>query len=367
MFFVEDFINIVMILKQSMSLISPVFSEENFRKIVDHAPIGILIIDREMKWRFLNQRFCEITGYTRDELAGKTFLDITYKEDIENNMNLYSRLLKGEVNEYFYEKRYVRKNGQVIWVRLAVAGVWIEGEYSHMVVSVEDIDESKKYQRTLELKNEELDTLFYKASHDLKAPVSTLSGLCHLLRLEVSDLKENESFLHLERTVERLRMQNESLLQLTRINDWTPEIKSMMLHQLVSDKIKTMRVNGADIRLTDLDVRINTDGKLLSIAIGNILENGLTYKKPGGHSRLLVDYVSIPGRSKITISDNGIGIRSQELEHIFNMFYKASESAHGSGMGLYIARKAVEKLNGEIMVSSKEGEGSAFSIFLPMN
>ena len=346
---------------------SSVFSEENFRKIVDHAPIGILIIDQGMKWRFLNQRFCEITGYTREELAGKTFLDITYKDDIENNKNLYSRLLKGEVNEYFYEKRYVRKNGQVIWVRLAVAGVRIEGEYSHMVVSVEDIDESKKYQRTLELKNEELDTLFYKASHDLRAPVSTLSGLCHLLRLEVSDLKENESFLHLERTVEKLRIQNESLLQLTRINDWTPEIKPIMLHQLVDDRIKTMRVNGADIRLTDLDVRINTDDKLLSIAIGNILENGLTYKKPGGRTRLLVDYVSIPGRSKITISDNGIGIRSQEFDHIFNMFYKASESAHGSGMGLYIARKAVEKLNGEIMVTSKEGEGSAFSIFLPMN
>ena len=83
-----------------MSLMSSVFSEENFRKIVDHAPIGILIIDQGMKWRFLNQRFCEITGYTREELAGKTFLDITHKDDIENNMNLYSRLLKGEVNEY---------------------------------------------------------------------------------------------------------------------------------------------------------------------------------------------------------------------------------------------------------------------------
>lgn len=52
----------------------------------------------------MNQRFCEITGYARDELATKTFLDITYKEDVENNLNLYSRLLMGEVNEYFYER-----------------------------------------------------------------------------------------------------------------------------------------------------------------------------------------------------------------------------------------------------------------------
>ena len=71
----------------------------------------------------MNQRFCEITGYARDELATKTFLDITYKEDVENNLNLYSRLLMGEVNEYFYERRYVRKNGQIIWLRLAVTAV----------------------------------------------------------------------------------------------------------------------------------------------------------------------------------------------------------------------------------------------------
>ena len=350
-----------------MILINSVFSEENFRKIVDNAPIGILIIEGEMKWRFVNQRFCEITGYAREELATKTFLDITYKEDVENNMSLYSRLLKGEVNEYFYEKRYVRKNGQIIWVRLAVAAVRTDGEYSHMVVSVEDIDESKKYQHALELKNEELDTLFYKASHDLKAPVSTLSGLCHLLRLEVSNLKGNESFLHLERTVERLRLQNESLLELTRINDWTPDIKPTLLHQLVVQRIKSIPLNGAEVRLTDLDVIINTDNKLLSLAVGNIVENGLTYNKPGRHPRLFVDHVSIPGGNKISISDNGVGIPTKELDHIFNMFYKASISSHGSGMGLYIARKAVEKLNGEIMATSDEGEGSVFSIFLPMN
>ena len=187
--------------------------------MVEHAPIGILIIDKDMKWRFVNQRFCEITGYSRDELAERTFLDITYKEDIELNLNLYHKLLNDEINEYTYEKRYVRKNGQILWVRLAVASVRVEGTYSHMVVSVEDIDATKKNQQMLEVKNNELDTLLYKASHDLKAPVTTLTGLVNLLRIEQKSLNGSESFERLVETVDRLRNQNESLLELTRIQD----------------------------------------------------------------------------------------------------------------------------------------------------
>ena len=112
---------------------------------------------------------------------------------------------------------------------------------------------------------------------------------------------------------------------------------------------------------------ISTDDKLLSIAIGNIVQNGITYKIPERQARLFVDYVRLPSLHKISISDNGKGIPEMELGHIFNMFYKASEISHGSGMGLYIARKAVEKLNGEIIATSEEGEGSVFSIFLPVN
>lgn len=350
-----------------MSEEGSVFSEEDFRKMVEHAPIGILIIDRSLTWRFVNQRFCEITGYSREELAGKTFLDITYKEDIENNLHLYNRLLDGSVNEYFFEKRYVRKNGQIIWVRLAVAGVRMDGHYSHMVVSVQDIDESKKYQKALELKNEELDLLFYKASHDLKSPVTTLSGLCHLLRHDHESLGRDESFQHLEQTVKRLQVQNEGLLQLTRIHDLKPVLEYVELDALVSSMLKRMNINGTEIRCTDLDVIIRTDKNLLSIALKSILDNGMQFKNPSGHARLLVDFVHSQGRHKITVTDNGPGIPEHEMNHIFNMFYRASETSGGSGMGLFIAKKAIDKLQGEIMASSTVGEGSSFSLLLPSN
>ena len=348
-----------------MSLTGSVFTEENFRKMVEYAPIGILIIDHEKSWQFVNRKFCEITGYSREDLIGKTFLDITYPEDIENNLQLYHRMISGEIKEYFYEKRYIRKDGRVIWVRLSVAGVWMDGEYSHMVVSVEDIDASKQHQKAIESKNLELDRLFYKASHDLKAPVATLAGLCHLLSLEHVELRHNESFRYLEKTISYLKKQNELLLEVTKIYEWVPRMSATHLEQLVRNTAQSLHVNGTPLRLTDLDVCIDTDPGLLAIAVRNILDNAIRYVKPGLRANIIVDYVAMPGAHKLTVSDQGTGIPRQEMDQIFSMFHKAHEKAGGSGMGLYIASKAIERLSGRITVASEEGDGSSFSIILP--
>ncbi len=342
-----------------------IFSEENFQKVVENAPIGILIIDRNMKWQFVNDRFCEITGYSREELVGKTFLDITYHEDVERNIGLYNKLLSGEVNEYFYEKRYVRKTGEIIWVRLAVAGVRINNEYSHMVVSVEDIDVSKRNQQMLEVRNEELDTLLYKASHDLRAPVTTLAGLCNLLQMENDCLSDSASFKHLKDTVYRLGKQNESLLELTRIWEGKTELQRISLHALLEGVCKEMGIDRETLTFENVAVEFISDASLVCIAIQRILENAVSFSQKGRPLKIRVAYEHLPGQHRLTIKDNGVGIPEKELEHIMSLFYRASIQSHGNGLGLYIASKAVEKLKGAIHVESKEGLGSSFMIYLP--
>lgn len=343
-----------------------VFTEENFQKVVEHAPIGILIIDRDLKWQFVNERFCEITGYSRDELRGKTFLDITYPDDVERNLSLYNKLLSGEVNEYFYEKRYVRKNGEIIWARLAVAAVRIDNEYSHMVVSVEDIDATKKNQQMLELRNEELDTLLYKASHDLRAPVTTLAGLCHLLQMENEALRASTTFAHLEETVQRLKKQNESLLELTRIWEGTPELQRVSLPALLQGIQKDMEISDSAIRFEGTDVELLTDAALLRIALQRIVENAVSFAHQGRPLLIHIKYEYLPAQHRLTVTDNGQGIAEREKDHIMTLFYRASIQSHGSGLGLYIASKAMEKLKGMIQVESEVGKGSTFSIYLPM-
>ncbi len=234
-----------------------------------------------------------------------------------------------------------------------------------MVVSVEDIDLSKKNQVMLEIKNDELDTLLYRASHDLKSPVTTLVGLCHLLRLEQTNLESSELFRHLEATVDRLKNQNEALLQLTKIQDWELVSQRILLSKLVEGLLLELPVGQANIRLSDLEIELTTDGRLLAMALKHILENALLYVQPGMAPEIIVDYVRILGLHKITVADRGTGIPVKELDGIMTMFFRGSIHSRGSGMGLYIAKKAIEKLRGEIAVTSQEGEGSSFSLFLP--
>jgi PAS domain S-box-containing protein len=351
-------------IQDSMALRGDIFTEENFKKIIEFAPIGIVIIDRNLKWLLVNQRFCDIVGYDRDELASKTFLDITYKEDVPNNVNLYEKMLEGQYNEYMYEKRYERKDGRIIWAKLTVSAVRIEGEYSHMIALVQDIDESKHYQQDLESKNKELDTLFYKVSHDLKAPVTTLQGLCNLLRIEETSLAKKSTFHHLEMAVQQLRIQNESLLQLTKVYDYQPSPGTLLLEKMIDSILQTFE-EPTLIEKKDLDALLKVDHFLLSIALRNILQNAITYCNPERPLKITVRFEARPGQYCIAIRDNGQGISSEFIDQIFNMFYKASSQSKGSGLGLYVARKAVEKMNGTIQVESETGIGSSFLILLP--
>ena len=344
-----------------MNPIENVFTLDNFRLIIEHAPIGIVIIDKDLKWLLANRRFSEITGYTREELQGKTFLDITYKEDINKNINLYEKMTSGEVDEYTYEKRYLRKNGQIIWVKLTVAGVRFSGNYEYMIALVQDIDENKHYQSDLEYKNKELDTLFYKVSHDLKSPIASLRGLCDILRDEL-DLTNNPSFKHLEETIHKLRIQNELLVELTRINEYDFVDKRTTLHGIF-ENCGTELLKNVHLTITPCD-ELKTDPFILSTVFTQLLKNSIHFNE--NKPNINIDIKIVASKYVIHYTDDGPGIDPSVAPHIFDMFFKGSENATGSGLGLYISKKAIEKINGTIEIENKESKGCTFKIIFPV-
>jgi PAS domain S-box-containing protein len=157
-------------------------SEERFRAIFSQAAVGIAQTGPDRKWLLLNDRFCEILGYTQAELCGKAFLNLTHADDRDASGNAFRRLLAGEISSWSTEKRYVRKDGNIVWVRLWVSLVRDHDNQPQYFISVvEDITERIRAEHALR-DSERRFALAQSAAHlgtwerNLRTDVKTISG-----------------------------------------------------------------------------------------------------------------------------------------------------------------------------------------------
>ena len=126
-------------------------AEERFRRAFDDAPIGMALVAPDGHWLRVNRTICEITGYSEDELLGHTFQDITHPDDLDQDVELVQRVIDGELRTYQMEKRYIRPDGEIVWVMLSVSLVRDDaGQPLYFLSQIEDIRERKRAQRELQ-------------------------------------------------------------------------------------------------------------------------------------------------------------------------------------------------------------------------
>lgn len=225
--------------------------------------------------------------------------------------------------------------------------------------------------KQLEEKSDELNLFLYSASHDLRGPLKTIDGLCNLgLTDEAGDSKQlfsliKKKLLNLESNISDLnsvtKIQNQSLPH--------SRIDFDMIHSTIVERF----VGSSGLQHVEINYSKNIREPFISDEFSiksiyqNIFENALKYKE---HNRNLVIQISIVDHKsdyvRISFKDNGMGIPPSILPKIFNMFYRGNiESKDDTGLGLYIVKKAITKLDGTIDVVSKDGEGTEFTIVLP--
>ncbi len=132
-------------------------SESRFRIIFERAGVGIAMVGRDGHWLEVNDELCKILGYRRAELDGLTFQDVTLPEDLPADFARREQLLSGEVDRYQLEKRYVRRDGRTVWVRLLVTGHYLDGQLDYFVAVVQDIQARKEAEASLAAQNEDLE------------------------------------------------------------------------------------------------------------------------------------------------------------------------------------------------------------------
>jgi signal transduction histidine kinase len=233
--------------------------------------------------------------------------------------------------------------------------------------------EEKVKERTLELqdKNEQLDSFVYKASHDIKGPLKSIIGLT---KIGIADLENSpkaaEYFDHILKTTTKLDVVVEALLLTTKIKKAKLQFQKIDFEVMVKDVFKTFShfegFTRVKLSIKLEEKKIVSDESVLYSIVQNLIENVIKYQdfsKP--ETYLNVSLHVKEGMAILTFEDNGAGIDAHDLNRIFDMFYKTNNKSTGSGLGLYILKQAIQRLSGNVSVSSKVGEGTTFTIELP--
>lgn len=220
--------------------------------------------------------------------------------------------------------------------------------------------------------NKELDNFLYSTSHDLRAPIASLLGLTNLGKMEVKDQNTLEFFDRIESRVKKLDSIVSDILNYSKSSkrvvskekiDFKETVEEIFtqLKFSTSDKINLLVDNGSK-------KYFYSDPVQLHVILSNLISNAIKYADfEKDLPEIRVKFLRKKENITISVIDNGIGIEAKSLPHVFDMFYRATNKGEGSGLGLFIAKEALNKLNGTFHVTSVEGEGSNFSFSLNEN
>lgn len=223
--------------------------------------------------------------------------------------------------------------------------------------------------KELETANTELDRFVYSVSHDLSAPLKSILGLVNVGRVDVDDPTSKQYFTKIESSVRKMEDFIGEVLDYSRNKRLTIEVESIQLKDLIIDIWNNLKdADGHQHIALDLssitEPTLVTDKIRLKIIINNLLSNAIKYQKqtPGNKPWIKISSYTLNENLILEIADNGEGIATDLQPLIFKMFYRGNEKSKGSGLGLYIAKEAAEKINAALAVSSKLGEGTKFTL-----
>jgi ligand-binding sensor domain-containing protein/signal transduction histidine kinase len=217
----------------------------------------------------------------------------------------------------------------------------------------------------------ELETFLYRASHDLRGPISSMLGLIGIARLEKDPIKYNQMYTdYLQKTVLNLDRTLQKLLQKHTIEKKKlyPEVIDKTTFLLLLDEVlKDIPFFRPDDLVLSVDdkTKFETDKMLLTIVVSNLLENAFFYSHLAVNKKVLLDVHQNDQYTLITVEDHGPGIKEEVKDKIFTMFYRGHELSAGNGLGLYLVKNVLNKINGKITVETAERSYSRFIVSVP--
>jgi PAS domain S-box-containing protein len=406
-------------------------SEAKYRLLIESAQEGIWAIDAEGRTTFVNPRMAEILGYSSEDMLGCsifTFMDEDAKALAREYME---RRRQGITEQHDFE--FLRKDGTTVYTALSTSAITDdEGKFAGALACVSDISERKiaeaalqaahdqlekrveertralvtaneklyrevierkwaeeeikqlteeleerVQERTAELEtaNRELESFSYSVSHDLRAPLRSITGFSEIVaRRHRADLNEEgrhyvdniiEASHHMDRLIE-------DLLAYSRLGRQAHRRQQVALRsvftQVLEDFSDRMTQSNAEIIVPKKLPTVFGDRTLLFQIFANLINNALTYRRPKVSPKVTISYEREGDHVVVRVADNGIGIPLECHGKIFNLFQRlhSQDEFPGTGIGLAIVKKSVESLRGRVWLESTVGRGTTFYVNIPV-
>ncbi len=346
-------------------------SEEKFRLIFDSAPDAYFITDMEGNIVQCNSAAVKMSGCKEEDLINGNILNSGFLS--EPNREIVLSVTKIPSNKpRKFEFQIQHTDGQKVDIELISHHVVIDDE--RLILSIaRDVTDHNTALRSLQAKTEDLKLFLYRSSHDLRAPYTSLQGLINLIKLE--DINDNTYKLVtlFEDTLSEGKLLIDNLVtasEITSKKNASEEIDFNVLIQKVKAKLQS--VEGFEQVRFILNIpkvfKFNSNWQMLSSLVLVLLQNAIKYKRPLSEEHtpfVVINAVKSKGGIHLTIKDNGMGIAQNEVDKIFDLYYRSNTTISGTGLGLYVAKNVVEQLNGTIAVESALNDETKFDIQLP--
>jgi signal transduction histidine kinase len=270
--------------------------------------------------------------------------------------------------------RIVRKDGEIRHISSVArymkneAGVPV-GLYGVM----QDVTENRILEQNLKAINKDLETFIYKASHDLRGPLASISGLINVFRKELNSTSDRQFLGMIEPAIQKLDYTLSGLVQSMVIKDARGNGELVDFTTLIPGVIERYRhYQGFSRMAITTDIAFTGEFRsskfVLESVFQNLVENAIKYQDYNAdHGTLHIGIQQIGHELVIKCADSGIGIDQSLQDKIFDMYFRATEVASGSGLGLYLVKNGIERLGGRITVCSEKRKGTTFVIHLPLN
>ena len=361
--------------------------EARFRGYFESAIAGIAITSPSKGWVEVNDYLCKMLGYTKDEIVRYTWAELTHPDDLNMDLENFNKVTKGLRNAYSIEKRFIRKDDQIVWTNMSVRCVRkTDGTVEYFVALLFDISERKNFEDEIiraKIKAEEGDKLktafLHNISHEIRTPMNAIVGFSALLAEPGLDEGSKISFINtITQSSNQLLAIISDIIEISNIEagilKWsTDEINVNLVLQRLYEQFYPIASGKSLLFIKQFPlpdnkaIFLSDQTKFIQI-FSNLLSNAFKFTSSG---QIEFGYSCSNDFLHFFVSDTGIGIAEDQYLKIFDRFYQVEHMMarhfEGTGLGLSISKAYVELMGGKIWVDSEPGIGSIFYFTLPFS